>query len=917
MAVSLQNEGYPVLLIDGYLCQYYEEKKREGQMKKIPTKILLALLGALLVGLILPCGLSAFQREESSLKDFDIRFEPGIQFMRPTSAQFEALAKIRTKMDGDLRITWNKLSATPRHLFNRRGYLTPPSQNDPEQIALDFIRQNNALFRFSQEDLNNLVLKKRYTSKHNGVTHLLFHQHFQEIEIFQAEVRVNIDRVGRIINVGGNSYPGILVPLTPKMPVQEAVRKAATNINPSLDFEPLLVRPFRLPKQRAVLRGGAFSRDITGGLTIFPMGIKATLAWEVIIPEPETPNVYQILVDADSGEILFRYNLTRYFAHGLVYEENPGASLPPFTGERVEISFEGDAVTSNPDVSPIGWVFDTQTSGNNVTAGEDKDCDEEGTPASDPEQAFDFPIDLSLDPLVYTDASVTNLFWQNNFMHDFLYELGFDESSGNFQEDNFGRGGLGSDSINALAQLGCFPNNAFFYCPSDGNTPIMGMGIFSYTRPRRDSALDGDIILHEYSHGLSGRLVGALPGTQSGALGEGWSDWFPAVIYDPDDGTDRSVMGEYLTGLPDGIRRYPYSRDMAVNPLTYSDLCQGPGGCEVHDDGEIWAVTLWGLYKDLVDAYGLDPDNLPYPIDPPYDGREKAYLLVVDGMKLSPLNPSMLEARNAILLADQTNNSGANECLIWKAFARRGMGYSACSGVGCSPGEGGSGRDSSVTEAFDLPPQCLDGCTEDDSGALDIEGTIYGSPGSTVVIPVRIQNAPNQVTSFGFDLAYNTSILEYAEYSRGDCVTNFDYFDVNEREPGLLVVGGFEAGPHVIPQGANCVVVELKFNVRECVPGNVYPLGDLQNLVDDIAGWSASGACFQCGCTCDVNGDGEVTPQDALCAFQKYLGICPTSCGPCEDICCDVNGDGQCTPADALESFKEYLGIVPNACTPE
>ena len=69
--------------------------------------------------------------------------------------------------------------------------------------------------------------------------------------------------------------------------------------------------------------------------------------------------------------------------------------------------------------------------------------------------------------------------------------------------------------------------------------------------------------------------------------------------------------------------------------------------------------------------------------------------------------------------------------------------------------------------------------------------------------------------------------------------------------------------------------------------------------------------------SCDVNGDGDVTPQDALCAFQKYLGICPTNCGDCDDIYCDVNGDGQCTPADALEIFKEYLGIVPNACSPE
>ena len=70
------------------------------------------------------------------------------------------------------------------------------------------------------------------------------------------------------------------------------------------------------------------------------------------------------------------------------------------------------------------------------------------------------------------------------------------------------------------------------------------------------------------------------------------------------------------------------------------------------------------------------------------------------------------------------------------------------------------------------------------------------------------------------------------------------------------------------------------------------------------------------GCDGDVNGDGEITPQDALCAFQTYLGICPTSCDiPCEDICCDVTQDADCTPADALEIFKEYLGL-PSVCSP-
>jgi len=85
---------------------------------------------------------------------------------------------------------------------------------------------------------------------------------------------------------------------------------------------------------------------------------------------------------------------------------------------------------------------------------------------------------------------------------------------------------------------------------------------------------------------------------------------------------------------------------------------------------------------------------------------------------------------------------------------------------------------------------------------------------------------------------------------------------------------------------------------------------------DDISGWSTSNSCSDCAFTCDMNGDGEITPQDALCAFQKYMGICPTSCGDCSEILCDVNQDGECTPADALEIFREYMG-EPSVCSPQ
>ena len=60
-------------------------------------------------------------------------------------------------------------------------------------------------------------------------------------------------------------------------------------------------------------------------------------------------------------------------------------------------------------------------------------------------------------------------------MHDVLYRHGFDEAAGNFQEQNFSAGGMGSDSVLAEAQDGSGTDNANFATPSDGRNPRMQM----------------------------------------------------------------------------------------------------------------------------------------------------------------------------------------------------------------------------------------------------------------------------------------------------------------------------------------------------------------------------------------------------------------------------------------------------------
>src|SRR6185503_19680716 len=134
-----------------------------------------------------------------------------------------------------------------------------------------------------------------------------------------------------------------------------------------------------------------------------------------------------------------------------------------------------------------------ETRGNNVDAHTDRNGNDQPDlprPQGSPFRVFDFALDLSQAPSAYTNAAVVQLFYWNNLIHDRLYELGFTEAAGNFQNNNFGRGGLGNDAVQADAQDGSGFNNANFSTPTDGSPGRMQMYVFNGPNPDRDGDLD-------------------------------------------------------------------------------------------------------------------------------------------------------------------------------------------------------------------------------------------------------------------------------------------------------------------------------------------------------------------------------------------------------------------------------------------
>lgn len=216
-----------------------------------------------------------------------------------------------------------------------------------------------------------------------------------------------------------------------------------------------------------------------------------------------------------------------------------------------------------------------------------------------------------------------------------------------------------------------------------------------------DGTLDNGIVIHEYGHGISSRLVGGPQRagclSRDQQMGEGWSDFFTlALTHEAGDNanTPRGIGTFAIRENTDGkgIRRFPYTTDMAVNPHTYADIILT--GSSPHALGTVWCTMLWDLYWAFTDRDGYDPDL--YEGD---GGNNTAIRLVVDGMKLLACSPTFLEARDAIIAADVANNGGVNEELIWTVFARRGLGHSAT--------EGDVNDRTTVTEAFDLPPEVI------------------------------------------------------------------------------------------------------------------------------------------------------------------------------------------------------------------
>ncbi len=804
-------------------------------------------------------------------------------------------------------------------------------------------------YGLTAKDIENYELNHSYFRPETQMQHVFLQQTVAGIPIYNALFQLHIHNGAELKFHNCNfimDAESRVDAFTATLSVDQSFAAVLNHMN--FAIEPCAEFVASTKKGLTLICADAFLHPVRAKLIYYPNANGVlNLAYEFAFEPLKSGGSWTFVVSALTGNIILQQNRTlscqfdhseahNNCTHGhssamgqfqtrnlgqAVYNAYPLSIESPIHGPRAMLNGE-----EYPDASPFGW-HDTNgspgaeytiTRGNNVYAHEDTlNINQPGyAPDGGIDLIFDFPYFEGDDPVLSLDASITNLFVWNNFLHDISFFYGFDEVSGNFQETNYTALGDGEDFVFAHALDGSGNNNANFGTPEEGFNPVMQMYIWNhlvgslleivepeiiadeyvtgaatfgvpppvnpifaevvlvndgsanptlgcgnlvngaqlvgkiayfdrgactfvqkvqnaqsngavaviiannqqggamsmggndngtlsipvlsisqadgalikeqllagttvnanfggeYELLTFDSSFDNGIIAHEYGHGISNRLTGGPYQVNclwnDEQMGEGWSDFFALIVGDTIGSADVNPrgIGNFASNRPAdafGIRPFPYTTDMSINPLTYENI---QNLSIPHGVGSVWCTMLWDLYWAMVDEYGHT-----YELYSNSGGNNMAIRLVVEGMRIQSCNPGFVDGRDAILAADDYLYDGANQCLIWETFARRGLGFSASQGSSSVVGD--------ETEAFNIPGFC----TDEGVGIAAFTSQqfwIYPNPGNENVY-IKASSNSNIIQIRVMDLS--GSLVQSVELNDSQML-----FDVSSWSKGMYVI---------------------------------------------------------------------------------------------------------------------------------
>ena len=656
------------------------------------------------------------QKQADGSRNFDARIDYNKRFRAvPAVTQLRSAAELKRDTP-DLGVTFDEATGATRSVVNYVGALTgPQAGREPAAVGLDFVRANLGLLGLSEADLAGMETTDTVYSAVSGATYVYLRQRHEGLPLYNGQLHFGVDRNGRVMIVNNLFLPGLASAVNatrPSLSAEEAVTAAAASLG--IDAGAPVARGEGAGADQSVVLDapGISSEPVSARLMLLPIRQgEARLVWNFQVHTLDNQHVYDMNVDAVDARVWTRFDWVAADSY-TVYNrpvESPNHAVPPAPADSRTVVINPATVQASPfgwhDTNAVAGPEFTITRGNNVEAYPDRVApDGTGGDPTGPDGGaglvFVSPLNLTQPPSTYVPAAVTNLFFWNNIIHDIQYNYGFDTAGGNFQVNQYGGGGLGNDDVRAEAQDFSGTNNANFFTPPDGQRPRMQMYIGTGPTPDVDGDFDNGVIVHEYGHGISNRLVGGPANvgclSNNQQPGEGLSDWW-AMTYTAevgDAGPDARGMGTYLFGQPangPGIRPHPYSTDNSVNPDTYASVA---GRAVPHGVGAVWAQGYWEVYWRLVTDYGFDI-NLYNATGGA--GNQRANLYINEGLKATICSPAFTDVRDGVVAAAATLHGGADVCKLWESFAAYGLGTDAISGGpnGLNP-----------TNGFQLPHAC-------------------------------------------------------------------------------------------------------------------------------------------------------------------------------------------------------------------
>ena len=614
------------------------------------------------------------------IHEIDVR-EPGD---RADNSRREALQAAAEEVSdnvlpGDHRVEVMSLDATTGNAAVVSSHDASPGQGDHVARALRHLQRISPALGLTADQPPEYVADPVEQTTSAGAVAVHLRQQYKGILIYDAAETVRFEPDGSIREVAGSSVTAPPdLPVAPTVTPEQALRSAADHVaqpgdpadapldqfgqpmtDPGLDLTAFAPVQRTSGADRAdrptTFDAPPFTHVVTVSLVWFPLGDSLRLAWHTKLAVPGGA-AFRIIVDAQDGRLLLVKRLTQAVAGRATVVLRPGAPAAAVDFPLAATTYGAPVPANLPAGFPYDWLTDTTTRGSSVQAV----IEPGSTTVSGTSQ--NGKVTFQTDPAT-PDGLAVNLFALCSSMHDLLYLLGFREVDGNFQADNLGNGGRPADAVLAHVHPGAVWGTANMGSPPDGSQPTMNMGLVTSTN--RHTALDADVVFHEYTHGLTNRLVGgalddaSLDAIQSAGMGEGWSDFFACTAM------GKTVVGDWVVNQPGGIRRFRYDESF---PDDYGDLGTGRYD-EVHNIGELWCATLMSLSRVI--------------------GAWTAAQVVVDALKLTAAHPSFLAARAGILLAaDHYSQARGDDATtradfvhsVWTVFAQRGMGPQARTG---------------------------------------------------------------------------------------------------------------------------------------------------------------------------------------------------------------------------------------------